>query len=551
MRRERIRRTALDLSLWAAVSAPVLFNGGRSGAGGWVRPWTASWSGTGWATAAGIVLLGAAVAAGRRFPLAALGTALGLGALYSTQLITPQYSAALVVFAFLAGRRSPRARPALALFASVTALGLVLTLAAGDELWIWFMQVAAVLLAVVVPWLLGRSVRQYADLVRAGWTLADRLEREQRAVADRERLRERSRIAGDMHDSLGHELSLIALRAAALEIDRELGEPQRAAARELRLAAAGATARLRDIVGVLRTDEEGAPTAPRDETVRAVVERARASGLSVHLAEPAATTDTGPGPDPGSGLPGAVPLPEMTDRAVHRVVQESLTNAARHAPGAEVTVRVVRRGGEVGVTVANGPAARPAQGPASGGTGLVGLHERVRLAGGTLVHGPAPDGGFSVTARLPVDGAPLRDAAAPPGRAPTAARELDRARRRVRRGLRQAVLVPAAVAAVLGLLMAGFDQYTRMRTLVPRAVYDAVRVGDLQSEVTARLPGQALPGRPAGTDPEPPDADHCRYHRADLVRDAPAYRFCFTEGRLSHKTLVTDVPREEDRDASP
>ncbi|MYS67896.1 sensor histidine kinase, partial [Streptomyces sp. SID5473] len=116
---------------------------------------------------------------------------------------------------------------------------------------------------------------------------------------------------------------------------------------------------------------------------------------------------------------------------------------------------------------------------------------------------------------------------------------------------RQAVLVPAAVAAVLGLLMAGFDQYTRMRTLVPRAVYDAVRVGDLQSEVTARLPGQALPGRPAGTDPEPPDADHCRYHRADLVRDAPAYRFCFTEGRLSHKTLVTDVPREEDRDASP
>ncbi|MGV9313831.1 histidine kinase [Streptomyces sp. NPDC003691] len=570
MRRDRIRRTALDLLLWAVVSAPVLLNGGggdggsRGGTGGWVRPWTGEWAHSGWATAAGVALLGAAVAAGRRYPPVALGTALGLGVLYSTQLITPQYSVALVVFAYLAGRRSPRDRPVLVLFAAVTALGLLFTLAAGDRPGVWLFQVAAVLLAAVVPWLLGRSVRQYAELVRAGWTLAGRMEREQRALADRERLRERSRIAGDMHDSLGHDLSLIALRAAALEIDRDLSEPQRAAARELRLAAAGATERLRDVVGVLRADEEGAPTAPRDETVRAVVERARDSGLSVRLDET---------PDRGPEAAGPAPLPEMTGRAVHRVVQECLTNAARHAPGAEVAVRVARGDGEVRVTVANGPAARPAGETASGGTGLVGLHERVRLAGGTLVHGPAPDGGFTVTARLPANASapaapapptappeaaletPLEtpsEAAPDPGRspAPTAARELDRARRRVRRGLRQAVLVPVAVAAVLGILMAGFDQYTRMRTVVPRAVYDAIRVGDLQPAVTARLPGHALPGRPAGTGPEPVAADHCRYHRADLFSDTPAYRFCFTAGRLSSKTLVTDVPNEEHRDAA-
>ncbi|MFE0426927.1 sensor histidine kinase, partial [Streptomyces sp. NPDC058953] len=442
------RRTVTDLALWALVAAPLLVNGERvGGTAGWVRPWTESWAGTGWATAAGVAVLGAAVAVGRRLPLVPLGTALALSALHSTQLITPQYSVALAVFAYLTGRRSPRARPALDVVAAVAALGLVATLALGEELWTWFVLVAALLLAVVVPWLVGRYVRQYAELIRAGWRLADRLEREQRAAADRARLRERSRIAGDMHDSLGHDLSLIALRAAALEVDRGLGDSQRAAARELRLAAAGATERLREVVGVLREDAEAAPTAPRDETVRALVERARGSGLAVRLHE--------------AGAPGSEPLPEMTDRAVHRVVQEALTNAAKHAPGAEITVRVVRDRDTVAVTVTNGPAPDPTTTAApGGGTGLVGLHERVRLAGGTLAHGPADGGGFTVGARLPVTaGAPAPAPEAAP--APTSARELDLARRRVRRGLRQAIVVPAAIGTVLALLMLGFEQYTR------------------------------------------------------------------------------------------
>ncbi|GHI22760.1 hypothetical protein Shyd_41310 [Streptomyces hydrogenans] len=77
--------------------------------------------------------------------------------------------------------------------------------------------------------------------MRSGWELADRMEREQAAVADRERLRERSRIAGDMHDSLGHDLALIAVRAGALEVDPGLGAEQQRAAGELRRAAAEAT----------------------------------------------------------------------------------------------------------------------------------------------------------------------------------------------------------------------------------------------------------------------------------------------------------------------
>ncbi|MEU3600654.1 histidine kinase [Streptomyces sp. NPDC006798] len=555
----RPRRISADLGVWVLVAAPLLLNGGGDGAtSGWARSWTEGWAGSGWATAAGAGLLGVAVAAGRRYPLVPLCTALGLGALFSSQLITPQYSVALAVFAYLTGRRAHRDRPVLDVLGGVTVFGLLGTVVLGEPLWTWFVQVAALLLAVVVPWLLGRYVRRYAELVRAGWRLADRLEREQRAVADRERLRERSRIAGDMHDSLGHDLSLIALRAAALEVDRELGEPQRAAARELRLAAAGATERLREVVGVLRGDGEAAPTAPRDETVRALVERARDSGLAVRLEEEHAATDGGP-------------LPEMTDRAVHRVVQEALTNAAKHAPGAEVVVRVVRAGGSVAVTVGNGRAPRAATGagagagagavpdPAaaiSGGTGLVGLDERVRLAGGVLTHGPVDGGGFTVGARLPVS--PASGPAEPPGPAgpaeptgppepggPDSARELELARRRVRRGLRQAIVVPVTIGTVLALLMLGFEQYTLIRSTVHRADFDAIRVGDPRSEVLRRLPEHRLPGRPAGVDPEPPGVDRCVYHRADTLSDTPAYRFCFTADRLSSKAVVTDVPNEE------
>ena len=92
-------------------------------------------------------------------------------------------------------------------------------------------------IGVVLPWLLGRYRRQYAELARTGWQLAERMEREQQAVADRTRLRERARIAGDMHDSLGHDLALIALRAGALEVDPRLDADRQAAAGELRAAA--------------------------------------------------------------------------------------------------------------------------------------------------------------------------------------------------------------------------------------------------------------------------------------------------------------------------
>ncbi|OPF71594.1 histidine kinase [Streptomyces antioxidans] len=117
---------------------------------------------------------------------------------------------------------------------------------------------AAVAGAVVLPWFVGRFCRH-----RAGWERAARLEREQRLIAEQARLR-RARIAQDMHDVLGHELSLTALSAGALKLAPGLTDGHREAAGDIRAGAAGAVDRLGEVISVLRQEPDGAPPEPGD-----------------------------------------------------------------------------------------------------------------------------------------------------------------------------------------------------------------------------------------------------------------------------------------------
>ncbi|MET8825234.1 sensor histidine kinase [Streptomyces sp. NPDC004610] len=247
----------------------------------------------------------------------------------------------------------------------------------------------------------GREIAEKAALL-AGWFLcavvtglADRnwqaylRQTEQRAL-EAERTREeaalrrageeRLRIARELHDSLTHSISIVKLQAGvAVHLARKRGEEVPPALLAIQEAGGEAMRELRATLEVLRTDE--APGSPA-----LLIERARAAGLTVGLAVTGAER----------------PLPPPVERAAYRIVQECLTNAARHAGPAEIRVRLDYGPARLTVRVDDDGAADPDR-PPRPGTGLTGMRERVTALGGTLLTGPRPEGGFAVRAELPLD----------------------------------------------------------------------------------------------------------------------------------------------------
>ena len=254
-----------------------------------------------------------------------------------------------------------------------------------------FWVMCVLLTAAVVAW--GMFVRARRQLVMSLHERAVRAETEQGLRVEQARHTERTRIAREMHDVLAHRLSLLSMHAGALEFRPDAPPAEVAhAAGVVRASARQALEDLREVIGVLREfpDEDG-QTRPQPglADVPALLEEVREAGLRVR-AEYA-----------GADLGAAPPL---TGRTAYRVVQEALTNVRKHAPGTVATVSVTGGPG-TGLTVdVRNPA--PTGGSPGGtlpgaGTGLVGLLERVTLAGGRLAHGWTADGEFRLTATLP------------------------------------------------------------------------------------------------------------------------------------------------------
>jgi signal transduction histidine kinase len=241
-------------------------------------------------------------------------------------------------------------------------------------------------LAVAGPALAGRLVaHQHAQNERLRQLTEELLH--ERAVAERAAAaEERARIARELHDVVGHEMTVIALQAdAAAAALAKAPERALAPVEAIRAAAAETLAEMRRFVGLLRepADDDGLHHQPGLADLPALVERARAAGAEVLL---------------DLRLPADAP-PQSLQVAVYRVVQEALTNARRHAPGSTVRVQVGVDADALCVeVVSRGLRIAPSPG---GGTGLVGMRERVRLHGGRFAAGPTDDG-FAVTARLPL-----------------------------------------------------------------------------------------------------------------------------------------------------
>ncbi|WP_412749889.1 sensor histidine kinase [Krasilnikovia sp. M28-CT-15] len=387
-------------------------------------------------------------------------------------------------------------------------------------------------LPVGVQLLLGKADR----LVGALRERAHYLEENYRLAHSAARLQERSRIAQEMHDELGHRLSLIALHAGALELATAQQAPAGAdQARLIRSTVQSAMRELRTSLGILRAAEPvQAQLQPVQETgtqadLARLVDESRSAGVPVDLTWH------------GDDLRG-VALPVR--QAAHRLVRESLTNIHRHAPGAVATVQIDRSGDRIRILIGNGRPSTPAPAVRSTRHGLVGVQERVRLLNGDFAAGPTTDGGFQVRAELPLTDVPVTGGpeetlptgnsgrTAPPFLGPRHARGGLR-RLRDARGV-AAVLaagllgVPALVSVVLdaaSILVPGADPYDSPE--------EPVRIGMTQADVMSAIGEDDPVARLAakGIETRPPAGAACVYAQQwdDVER---ILRYCFQGDRL-------------------
>ncbi|MFF6885229.1 sensor histidine kinase [Streptomyces sp. NPDC012421] len=528
--------------------------------------------GEGWQLAA--VAAGSAVLSllRRRFPATVLVVTAALSP------VVPGLGPLLLVLGWSAGGHILGVGRALHAFIAAYVLNVAATLiVAWDQsrmLTLAFMATLYYLGTTLAPGLAHRYWAQRRTLLHALQERNVRLVRERKMIGRNARLRERQRIAQDMHDSLGHQLALIAVHTGALEVDRELNDRQREVVGVLRNASVTAMHELREVVGILRdgteaTDPDTGPVGTGDESGRAargiagiegLVASARAAGTRVALRR----------------IGDERPLEPAAGHAAYRMAQEALTNAYKYAPGAAISVELRYEPDTFVVEIFNEePLDGPAKGVVSGGQGLAGLEERARLVGGMCHAGPADGGGFRVAGMLPYGSAPTGESASlvdaaddfrqqstkPFGRQGRSVpvgepdwtfteRELAMALHGGKtRGTGGSVALGCGIAfaaLVVLVLAAGFGLYyfvgSIQDAMIEPSKYESIEVGMAEKDVRAMLPdgdsfaNLATSGK--GAPPEPKGAACLALLSTETSDDFdvdPVFRFCFKDGKLIEK----------------
>jgi signal transduction histidine kinase len=342
-----------------------------------------------------LVVLACLVLAGRyRWPLtvlvissAAVLTYTALGYVSGAALIAPP----IALYA-LAVRSTPRR----AIISGVVIMGALMVASAAANPWHeitagGFYIIPGLFVLACFGGIAVANRRAYVSSIQA------RAEDAARRGIDEERLR----IARELHDVVAHTMATINVQAsAATHVAAQRPQAAIDALGVIKTVSKDGLRELRAILNVLRqTDEPDTPfPAPGLAQVGDLIASAKTAGLPVTLTV--------------TGSPG--PLPNETDLAAYRIVQESLTNAIRHAGPASATVSLSFTGTELTIEVADNGLGSPAAAQSSGGGhGLPGMRERAATVGGTVDAGPARDGGFQVTARLPLRGQPPEGSRAP------------------------------------------------------------------------------------------------------------------------------------------
>jgi signal transduction histidine kinase len=294
--------------------------------------------------------------------------------------------AATMATLYVAQRRSFRAAAAVGAAGVMTHAIRGLWRPVGSLPFAWWLVLVIVAEGGLVGW--GQLSQARRALLESLRERARRAEAEQARHVAEARAAERARMAREMHDVLAHRLSLLATYAGALEYRPDAPPEQLArAAGVVRTGVHQALEELREVISVLRDDEltDGSRPQPGLADLGGLIAESRDAGTAVDVVMRISRPED---------LPGA------TGRTVYRVVQEGLTNARKHAPGQPVRLLLDGGPGD-GLLVELSNLAGHEGSLAGSGTGLIGLTERVRLAGGELDHAVSADGEFVLRARLP------------------------------------------------------------------------------------------------------------------------------------------------------
>jgi signal transduction histidine kinase len=297
---------------------------------------------------------------------------------------------AAIVALYTLGRVTGRRRPTIPWVVACSGVAVVPVLATQDLRWTALvLTVLAATLYSAAPAVFGMLITTREQLQASLTDLSAAREATLAAHEEVARAAERDRIGREIHDAVGHHATLIAVSAAALAAI-STDEQTKEVAERIRVLAKRALAEMRGALGLL--DGDSVPHAGI-EALPELVTTAKASGMRVEVVGADALGDD---------------IPLGVQRTLYRLVQESLTNAAKHAEGAEVDVRLERLPTELHVTVINGPPPQPTAVlcPGQPGGGLAGLAERIGMMGGKLRASPTPEGGFAVRGWLPTSREP-------------------------------------------------------------------------------------------------------------------------------------------------
>jgi len=324
----------------------------------------------------------------RRWPYLALfttgvATALTVGGDFGLNLSGIGFVIAVFAFAFY----STRLRTLVVALGMTLVFGVaaVVPLQEGPIHW----HRLSIVLSLWTVFTLALGVQAVRTIVRARTERVLRAQEAREEEARRRLVEERVHIAREIHDVIAHHVALVGVQAAVAQKKVELGDGDAAieTMQRVRTSTKTVLSELQNLLSVLRTEGQAAPTAPVPgvKDVAALADTFQGTGTRVEVR-----------------MPEAVPaLTPSADIAAYRLVQEALTNVQKHAPGASAVVEVITRERALDVTVTNSPAAARGRDTVVAGFGLRGMDERIRAIGGRVDSGPTRDGGFRVRASIP------------------------------------------------------------------------------------------------------------------------------------------------------